>query len=77
MGLTQLPPLYPGPRQISSAKLADLKELLSYVPPVHHAFFTALSSDADGGEESSDEMETDDNESDIVSDEAEEDWATQ
>ena len=38
MGLTQIPPrfnpaiLYPGPRQISSAKLADLKELLSYIP---------------------------------------------
>ena len=71
MGVVQLSPLYPGPRQISQAKLTDLKQLLSYVPPVHHAFFLALTADADGSGESdldSDcEMEVD-SESDMESD---------
>ena len=71
MGVVQLSPLYPGPRQISQAKLTDLKQLLSYVPPVHHAFFMALTADADGSGESdldSDcEMEVD-SESDMESD---------
>ena len=70
MGLARLPPLYNGPREISSAKLADLRELMCYVPPVHHAFYAALTAAADGGDLDSDsgsDNETNDSESDVES----------
>ena len=34
-------------RPIKASKLKDIKELLKYVPPIHHAFFNGLTSDAD------------------------------
>ena len=57
--------LYPGPKKINSAKVADLKELLSYVPPVHHALHSQsmVMSNLD----SENEVEADD-ESDMESD---------
>ena len=64
--------LYPGPRQISQAKLTNLNEVLSYVPPVHHAFYTALTAaNADGSGESdlgSDSEVEVDSESNVESD---------
>jgi len=42
LGRVDLLPLYDGPRPISAPKYRDLQELLSYVPPVHHAFFNGL-----------------------------------
>ena len=42
LGLHALNPLYLGPRQICAKKLADLKVLLSFIPPTHHGFYTSL-----------------------------------
>ena len=42
LGRTPLPELYPGKRQISVKKLADLKELLQFIPPIHHEFYQSL-----------------------------------
>ena len=74
MGLARLPPLYSGPRQISSAKLADLRELLCFVPPVYHGFYTVLTAAAEGSDLDSDsgsDNETSDSESDMENDEPE------
>lgn len=42
MGRIVLPPLYDRPRAINSKKVADLMELLHYIPPVHHGFYPQL-----------------------------------
>ena len=38
-------PLYTAPRPINEAKLKDLKQLMCYIPPVHHPFYDGLSVD--------------------------------
>ncbi|KAJ4444932.1 hypothetical protein ANN_06731 [Periplaneta americana] len=43
----KLPVKHKTPRPIKASKLKDIKELLKYVPPIHHAFFNTLTSDAD------------------------------
>ena len=45
IGRIELPPLYDGPRAISDAKCRDLRDLLCYVPPVYHSFYTGLISE--------------------------------
>ena len=37
-----LQPLYCTPCSLSAEKVADIKKLLKYVPPVHHGFFEAI-----------------------------------
>ena len=37
-----LQPLYCTPRSLSAEKVADIKKLLKYVPPVHHGFFESI-----------------------------------
>ena len=44
MGRVELPPLYDRPRSISDAKYCDLQQLLCYIPPVYHEFYTKLTS---------------------------------
>lgn len=54
IGRANLPPLYTAPRPIKAAKLKDLKDLLCYVPPIHHAFYNLAACDEaeeDGDEE--------------------------
>ena len=46
LGRVELPPLYDGPRSISDAKYRDLQQLLCYIPPVYHEFYTKLTSDS-------------------------------
>lgn len=36
---------YDGPRPIKAAKLKDLKQLLNYIPPVHHEYYRNLKPD--------------------------------
>ena len=45
IGRIELPPLYDGPRAISAAKYRNLQDLLCYIPPVHHSFYSGLISD--------------------------------
>jgi hypothetical protein len=53
--------LYDGPRAINSKKVADLLELLDYIPPVYHRFYRQLrgadnrESDSESDTESSNE----------------------
>ena len=54
IGRANLPPLYTAPRPIKAAKLKDLKDLLCYVPPIHHAFYNNLAA-CDEAEEDGDE----------------------
>ena len=42
MGRIELPLLYDRPRVINPKKVSDLLELLSFVPPIHHAFYRTL-----------------------------------
>lgn len=57
MATIQLDVLYPEGKQISVEKKKDLVELLQYIPPIHHAFYTnikdsaALRNDLDVGQE--------------------------
>lgn len=46
MGRVELPPLYDRPRSISDAKYRDLQQLLCYIPPVYHEFYTKLTSES-------------------------------
>ena len=59
MGLVELPPLYTGPLSLKPNKLQDLQQLLEFIPPVHHAFYNALTSSlsAHSGTESDSEPE--------------------
>ena len=50
MGRAEMSPLYCRPRQISAPKLKDLKQLLCYIPPVHHDFYNALTANDDSVE---------------------------
>ena len=60
LGKIKLPHLYATSRKIKKAKLDDLMELLSYVPPVHHDFFKQLvGTDDSEVEESESEAEED------------------
>lgn len=60
MGRVVLPHLYDGPRAINSKKVADLLELLHYIPPVYHGFYrqldgtTSTNSDSESDTECSD-----------------------
>ena len=45
------------PRPINTKKLQDLRELLDFIPPVHHAFYNDLQSAADAHSESEEEEE--------------------
>ena len=42
MGKIDLRPLYDCPRAVNPQKVSDLLKLLDFVPPVHHAFYRAL-----------------------------------
>ena len=58
LGLLTLPPLYTAPLPIKPKKLEDLQQLLTYIPPVYHDFYNALtSSPAVHSSESSSEQE--------------------
>ena len=58
LGKIKLPYLYARSRKFKKAKLDDLMELLSYVPPVHHDFFKQLvGTDVGEAEESESEAE--------------------
>ena len=58
--------LYAGPRTINKKKLDDLKELLDFIPPVHHSFYQNLEQaggdDSDKGEEEEGSEDGDDSE---------------
>ena len=41
-GRATLEPLYMNERCLQSNKLSDLKELMQFIPPVHHSFYTKL-----------------------------------
>ena len=43
-GRLVLQPLYTHPRPIKANKLKDLSELLDYIPPIYHEFYTNLQS---------------------------------
>ena len=62
IGRANLPPLYTAPRPIKAAKLKDLKELLCYVPPIHHAFYNNLAAcdEAEEAEEGEEDEEDED-----------------
>lgn len=47
LGKIPLEPLYSGQRPVTSAKKQDMLDLLPYIPPINHAFFTNLNSDTD------------------------------
>ena len=52
IGKVSLTPLYSSTRPINLSKLKDLKSLLWYIPPIYHAFYTALeSSDGENTDE--------------------------
>ena len=42
LGTVTLENLYSGPRAINKKKADDLKQLLSFIPPIHHTFYTSL-----------------------------------
>ena len=42
MGRVVLEPLYSGPRPLSEKKLADLRVLTEFIPPIHHAYHRSL-----------------------------------
>ena len=42
IGKTVLTPLYTDPRSISAPKLKDLKDLMCFIPPIHHDFYHQL-----------------------------------
>lgn len=42
-----LPPAYTGARAINKKKMDNLMELLEFVPPVYHSFYTSLNGTAD------------------------------
>ena len=44
LGRVELVPLYTGPRPLNESKLKDLKELMQFVPPVYHEFYSSLES---------------------------------
>ena len=54
MGKFKLPQLHTSPRKIMSAKLADLMELLAFIPPVHHGFYQQVNGSDDACESESD-----------------------
>jgi hypothetical protein len=49
LGRLSLPQLYRGPRPINEKKLADLLQLLEFVP-VYHSFYTGLDETADNSD---------------------------
>lgn len=55
-----LPQKYDSPRPIKAAKLRDLKSILEFVPPVHHAFYTSLIDTAQTKSHEVDEVDEDD-----------------
>lgn len=42
-----LPPLYDESRPVTKAKKKDMRDLLKYIPPVHHDYFVNLKTDSD------------------------------
>ena len=42
LGTVTLKDLYSGPRAINKKKAEDLQELLRFVPPIHHSFYSSL-----------------------------------
>ena len=44
LGHQNLLPLYSGPHSLSQSKYSDLCELLQFIPPVYHEFYTSLKS---------------------------------
>ena len=42
VGRVVLEPLYSGPRPLSEKKLADLRVLTEFIPPIHHAYYRSL-----------------------------------
>ena len=41
-GTLTLEDLYSGPRAINKKKAEDLVELLRFIPPIHHSFYSSL-----------------------------------
>ena len=42
LGAVSLENLYSGPRSINEKKADDLRQLLRFIPPVSHTFYTSL-----------------------------------
>ena len=42
LGAVTLENLYNGPRAINKKKAEDLQQLLRFIPPIHHTFYTTL-----------------------------------
>ena len=42
LGALTLEDLYSGPRAINNKKAEDLQQLLSFIPPIQHSFYTSL-----------------------------------
>jgi len=40
--ILKLPMLYPSGRLISRAKFKDIQDLMKYVPPIHHDFYSSI-----------------------------------
>lgn len=53
----QLPLLYPNGRKIDVKKFKDLKDLLPYIPPILHQFYTDLEEGQDQDDRDEDDME--------------------
>lgn len=51
LGSVSMDPLYPGQRPVTLAKKRDMLDLLPYIPPINHVFFTSLTTDVDTNEE--------------------------
>jgi hypothetical protein len=47
LGTLTLEDLYSGPRAINKKKAEDLKQLLCFIPPIHHSFYTSLTTEAE------------------------------
>ena len=43
LGTLTLEDLYSGPRAINRKKAENLRQLLRFVPPIHHSFYSSLS----------------------------------
>lgn len=58
VGRVILNPLYCGPRPLNEKKLADLRQLTEFIPPIHHAYYLSLEATRDDVSESEDEAES-------------------
>ena len=48
-------------RPINSKKLADIKKLMKFIPPVHHEFYSSPTAENIGADSDSEHMDNDEN----------------